>query len=138
IVSANAPGAGTPTGTVTFTEGNTNLGTANLQVFNNQDQATLSLTSLALGSHDIIATYGGDSNFNTSTSSTLTQTVNKAGAATTLSASVNPSVSGQEVTLTAVVSASAPGAGTPTGSVTFNDGNTSLGTGTLQVVGGVD
>jgi hypothetical protein len=50
---------------------------------------------------------------------------------------VSPAVHGNSVTLTAVVTVIAPGAGVPTGVVTFKDGTTVLGTGTLQVVGGV-
>ena len=46
--------------------------------------------------------------------------------------SPSPSVFGQAVTLTATVIAVAPGAGTPAGSVTFRDGTTVLGTGTLS------
>ena len=41
---------------------------------------------------------------------------------------VNPANSGQSVTFTATVFASAPGAGTATGNVTFSDGATVLGT----------
>ena len=46
-------------------------------------------------------------------------------------------VYGQSVTFTATVTISRPGAGTPTGQVTFKDGTTSLGTGTLSTKNGV-
>jgi hypothetical protein len=49
---------------------------------------------------------------------------------TSLSSSLNPSISGQSVTFTATVTSSATG--TPTGSVTFKDGTTTLGTGALS------
>src|SRR5262249_17993587 len=42
--------------------------------------------------------------------------------------SVNPAVTGQDVTFTATLAAVAPGAGTPTGTVTFKDGTVILGT----------
>jgi RHS repeat-associated protein len=45
----------------------------------------------------------------------------------TVTSSANPSVFGQSVTFTATVSAVAPGSGTPTGTVEFKDGATSLG-----------
>ena len=122
-VSAAVPGAGTPTGTVTFTEGATSLGSANLA----NGQASLTLSALAIGSHSITANHPGDANFNSS-SSTMTQTVNKASTATTLSSSANPSTISQFATLTANVSVVTPGAGTPTGSVTFNDGLSALAT----------
>src|SRR2546422_1973861 len=69
----------------------------------------------------------GDGNFGASTSAALTQTVNKASTATTLTSSVNPSVFGQSVTFTATVTVTAPGAGSPTGTVNFVDGATNIG-----------
>src|SRR6266550_3851235 len=51
--------------------------------------------------------------------------------ATTLISSLNPSALGQAVTFTAMVKPAA-GSGTPTGTVTFNDGATLLGPGTLS------
>ena len=122
-VSAAAPGAGTPTGAVSFSDGSTNLGSANLS----NGLASFTLSALAIGSHSITASYAGDTNFNSS-SSTLAQTVNKAATATALSSSANPSTINQSVTFTATVSVVAPGAGTPTGSVTFNDGANALST----------
>jgi hypothetical protein len=131
-VTASAPGAGTPTGTVTFFDGTTTLGTGTV---NAARQATFTTALLAVGTHSITAVYGGDSNFSTSTSAASSETVNKASTATTVASSANPSVFGQAVTLTATVTVNAPGAGTPTGTVTFRDGATSLGTGTLNVSG---
>src|SRR5207237_9172797 len=62
-----------------------------------------------------------------STSGAVTQTVNAAATSTGLTSSPNPSTFGQSVALTATVSPSAA-----TGTVTFKDGSTSLGTGTLS------
>jgi VCBS repeat-containing protein len=123
LVSAVAPGAGTPTGTITFTDGATSLGIANLS----NGQASFTLSTLTVGSHSITAIYAGDANFNSS-SSTMDQTVNKASTANTLASSANPSIVSQSVTFTATVSAVAPAAGTPTGTVTFNDGSNALAT----------
>src|SRR5216117_4519761 len=89
-------------------------------------------STLAAGSHPITASYGGGATFSGSTSSTLTQTVKKASTTTLVSSSANPSLSGQSVTFTATVTAKSPGAGTPTGTVTFKDGSSTLGTGTLD------
>jgi hypothetical protein len=83
---------------------------------------------LALGSHSITASYGGDANFTASTSTTLTQTV-KPASSTTVASSLNPSTFGQAVTFTATVTATS---GTPTGTVIFKNGTTTLGTGTLS------
>jgi autotransporter-associated beta strand protein len=128
-VTTSAPGAGVPTGSVTFMDGATTLGTGTL---NGSGQTTLITSALSLGSHSITVVYAGDTNYTTSTSSTLSQTVNQAATTSAVASSANPSVVGQSVTFTATVTASAPGSGTPTGTVTFNDGATTLGTGTLD------
>jgi len=125
-VSGSAGGV-TPTGTVTFFDLTTSqtLGTA---AVGGSQQAVFTTSSLAAGNHNIQASYGGDGNFNGSTSALLTQTVNKSNTTATLSSSPNPSVAGQAVTFTATVSGNG---GTPTGTVTFfSDGN-SIGMGTL-------
>ena len=119
---------GTPTGTVTFKDGAITLGTASLS----GGQATFSTGSLSVAAHSMTAVYGGDSTYNVSTSVIFTQTVNKAGTTTGLSSSPNPTVFGQSVTFTATVNAATPGAGTPTGTVTFKDGATTLGTAALS------
>jgi len=129
-VNAVAPGAGAPTGSVTFSDGSTTLGSASLV----NGQASLTTSTLAVGSHSITASYGGDGNFNSSSSS-LGQTVNKASTATSLSSSANPSAIGQLVTFTATVNVVAPAAGTPTGTVTFSDGSTTLATVALSSSG---
>jgi len=122
-------GAGTPSGTVTFKDGTTTLGTGTL---NNASppQATFTISTLAVGGHSMTTVYGGDTNFNGSTSSVLTQTVTQATTTTAVTSSLNPSVSGQSVAFTATVTPLA--GGTPTGTVTFKDGTTTLGTGTLN------
>ena len=62
----------------------------------------------------------------------MTQTVSQDGTTSLVISSVNPSASGQAVVFTAVEIADAPGTGTPTGSVTFKDGSTTLATQTPQ------
>jgi hypothetical protein len=112
-----------PTGTVTLFSDRISITSKSLS----GGTATFS-TSLPVGTHNITATYGGDSNFIASTTSTaLVQVVNKAMTTTSVTSSLNPSVFGQAVTLTAAVAPILPGAGAPTGSVTFFDGTTSIG-----------
>jgi hypothetical protein len=130
-VVAKSPGSGTPSGTVTFLDGSTTLGTATL----GGGIATLTTAALLAGNHSITAVYGGDADFSGSTSTAFRQAVNKAGTTATVSSSLNPSAVGQPVKFTAVVSAKAPGSGTPTGTVTFKDGSTVLGSGTLDSTG---
>jgi hypothetical protein len=125
--------AGTPTGTVTFFDGTTALGSATL---NAAGQATLAV-SLGVGNHVLTASFGGTSAFAASTSAPVNQTVSPAAIATAvaLRASSNPAIAGQPVTFTATVTAVAAAAGTPTGTVTFFDGSTALGTVMLDATG---
>src|SRR5207249_3170676 len=117
-VTVTAPGAGTPSGTVTFQGGAARRGGGTL---NGAGQATFSTTTLPAGTHAITAFYAGETNFNGRTSGTVSQVVNvtKADTTTALSSSANPSAVGQAVTFTASVTVTAPGAGTPSGTVTF-------------------
>ncbi|MGH4023283.1 MAG: Ig-like domain repeat protein, partial [Pseudonocardiaceae bacterium] len=129
VVTAVAPGTGSPTGTVTFTVD----GTPSAPVPLVGGVAGFS-TTLAAGAHTVTATYNGDTCFNTSTAS-LTQNVTKANSTTTLTASPASSVCGQPVTFTATVTPVAPGTGTPSGTVTFTVNGTPSAPVTL--VGGV-
>ena len=128
FIASVTSASGTPTGSVEFFNGAASLGTTTIS----SGSAALNYSSLAVGTSDnITAQYLGDTNFNTSTSAAISHTVNKADTTTILSSSANPSTHGQSVTFTATVTADAPGSGTPTGTVTFKDGTTALGTGTL-------
>ena len=135
-VSATAPGSGTPTGTVNFKDGASTIGSCSAQTMAG-GQATCSTSGLSVGTHaTITAVYSGDGNFNGSTSSNFSQTVNKADTSTTVTSSLNPAMTGQSVTLTATVTATAPGSGTPTGTVNFKDGaSTITGCGTQTLNG---
>jgi len=73
--TAIVSGSGVPTGAVTFMDGTTTLGSASLDP---GGQATLTTSSLAVGTHSITAVYGGDGSFNGSTSPALSQVVNRA------------------------------------------------------------
>ena len=63
-----------PTGTVTFTDGSTTLGTGSL---NGSGQATYTISALAIGLHQVSASYPGDSTFGPSTSAAVGYTVNQ-------------------------------------------------------------
>lgn len=71
-VTPLVPGSGTASGTATFFDGATNLGSANLL---NNASASLSTPTLTIGSHSITASYSGDMNFTGSTSQPITQTI---------------------------------------------------------------
>jgi len=98
-------------------------------------RATLSTASLSRGNHVISVNYSGDGNFLASTYTNFGEPVQKDGTTATVTASANPAVLGATVTFTATLQASSPGAGIPTGAVTFLDFTTTLGTGTLNAGG---
>lgn len=116
--------AGVPVGSVTFLDGNTVLDTAAVDA---AGQATLRVL-LGVGNHALTASFAGNSGFANSTSAAVAETVNPATTTVALGSSLNPAATGQAVTFTATVAAVAPGSGTPTGTVTFQDGNVVLGT----------
>jgi hypothetical protein len=122
VVPQQALPAGTfPTGTVTFMNGATALGTASL----NSGVAMLSFAGLPAGTDAITAVYPGDGHDTTSTSSPLSQKVKQAASTTTLTTSQISVVYGTQVKLTASIS-SADG-GPVSGTVTFKDGSTVIG-----------
>ncbi len=108
-------GAGVPGGTVTLLSGGVPVATAPLA----NGQATVGIASLDAAIHAMSAQYSASGGFAASESTALTHTVNAASTTTTLTSSANPSRGGQAVTFTATVSAVAPGAGAPAGSVDF-------------------
>ena len=79
--------SGTPTGTVVFLDGTVQIGSAAL---NGSGVATITISTLAAGTHSISASYGGDSNFNLSASSPANVVVTGPGFSLTAS-SLNPS-----------------------------------------------
>jgi hypothetical protein len=116
----------TATGTYQVMQGSTVLGSGSLT----GGVATFSISSLPVGTYTGTIVYSGDSNYLTSTSASFMQVVNQAATTTAVTSSLSPSIYAQFVTFTASVSPSAA-----TGMVTFLDGSTSIGTGTLS--GGV-
>jgi hypothetical protein len=73
---ATVTGAGTPTGTVTFFDGTTSLGTATVD---GAGQATLTVADLAVGVNAITAEYSGDTHFASGTSGDASATVAQDG-----------------------------------------------------------
>ncbi|MGD0132582.1 MAG: Ig-like domain-containing protein [Bryobacteraceae bacterium] len=125
-------GAGEVTGTVTFNSGLVKLGTAALS----NNQATFSTNSLALGTHVIWASYGGDTLNNPSDSVTFKQVVNQAATSTAVTSSLNPAKVLNAITFTATVTPKF--GGTVTGTVTFLNGVPGLGTPTTLGTGTID
>ncbi|MEU8870612.1 Ig-like domain repeat protein, partial [Streptomyces javensis] len=118
------PTVGVPTGTVVFDFGDGNV-SGPVSLVGGVATINHTYTTTAGSPFPISATYSGDSTFAGSVG-TGSHTVGAASTATTLTDTPDPSLVGQSVSFTAMVSVTAPGAGTPTGSVLFNfgDGNT--------------
>ena len=125
----SASGSSTPTGSVTFYDGATSLGSASLS----SGTATLMTSALQAGSNALSAVYAGSGNFLASTSTAIAVTANPAaaGTITTLSASTTSIAQNSSVVFTAVVKPSS-GTGVPAGTVTFYNGSASLGSATLS------
>ncbi len=124
---AAAPGnSGNPTGTVTFLDGSSSLGTAPLVNGSAAVDAVLS----GVRSHNITASYTGDAVFLASSDNIGVQVT----ALPTMLNLVAPAnaTPGSAVTLTATVNSTQ---GIPTGQIVFHDGSTSLGTAPLDGTG---
>jgi autotransporter-associated beta strand protein len=127
-VAAPSPGSSVaPTGVVEFRDGVQTLGTA--PVVNGL--AVFGTRSLAVGSHSITATYDGDAGYSATSTGPLNQVVSQSSTTTIVGSVPNPWDGGKTIVVVAAVVPTAPGAGTPTGSVTFQDGSITLGTATL-------
>jgi hypothetical protein len=136
-VSAAAPGAGRPGGTVSLTDdGNIVKGCQSLPLPSTDPaEVTCTETYDADAAHAVVAAYDGSTDFQPSTAH-LTETVAPRPTTTSVTVSSPTSTTGQPVSFTATVAASG-GTADPTGSVTFTDDGTPIGTSTLTTTGGV-
>jgi len=134
-VGVVSPGAGAPTGSVTFWDGATFLGTGTVETTPDYNsyyypvEATFTTDGFSIGAHNITATYGGDTNFKSSSSTNdLSVAIRPAETVTVTSSAVQSTASyGQNVTLTANVSVVSPDVATPTGTVQFQMDGQDLG-----------
>jgi hypothetical protein len=135
-----------PTGTVTFAElfppttTAVQLGTGTLvpSGSGNTSTATFTISTLPIGTDTISVSYAATQDFAAAIATTTEVILPLATTTTTLTSSVNPSAIGLAVTFTATVTATASGgnaAPNPTGTVTFLDGTTLIGTGVLSASG---
>ena len=132
--TATIPPSGTtaPTGTVSFLDGATQIGTGTLS--GNPGVATFTTANLNMGTHSITVSYPGDSYNGPSVSLPLNQVVKQAQTATNVTATPSPGIAGGPETITATVTVTA-GSGTPTGTVTFTSGTTQLGSAPVSNTG---
>lgn len=126
-VAPVAPAAGTVGGTIELYDGGTLVASRPLS----GGMAAFAVKP-GVGTHSYTAVYGGSASFaGSTTAAPLLQQVDRAATTTTLTSTVNPTVTGQATTLKVGVAAVAPGTGKPTGTVTLRDGAVTLGTVTL-------
>ncbi len=121
----------TATETITFKDGDTELGSKPL----NNNQATFTDRSLKIGTHEITAVYSGDATHGGGTSPVINQQVTQRATNITLKATPANPVFGNTVTLTSTVSYVAKAlrhSADFTGTVTFKDGDTVLDTANLK------
>lgn len=126
--SVTSPSGSSVGGSVVFKDGTGTLGTASLNTTTHS--AVFSTAALGTGNHAITATYSGSGDYNSSTSTSRTETVNKAATSTVLSSSLNPATHGTAIIFTAIVTPASGGA--ISGTVTFKTGTTTLGSGAVN------
>jgi streptogramin lyase len=119
-------------GTVTFLDGSTPLATVPLTA----NGASYAVINPSTGVHSFQAVYSGsfDRSYAGSTSSTSVVIVGPASTKTTISAPVVSTSPGHAIVVNASVAPVAPGAGYPSGLVTFLDGGKPIGS--APIVGG--
>ena len=107
-----------PTGSIQFMDGITNLGGP---VALTSGTASLTTSALTVGTHPMTAVYSGDTTNAPSTSAAISEVVSLNATATIVTTSINPAVAGQSITFTAIATGK-----NPTGLVLFLDGSTPL------------
>jgi hypothetical protein len=123
-----ANGNGPATGTVQFFDGAKALGSPQPLA---GGQASLTTSTLTVGSHAISATYSGDTQY-PSAGASLGLVVNRVSTTLTVRSSPASPLSTQPITITVQLGPAPPaGLPSPTGSVTFSEGTTQFGAATV-------
>jgi len=127
VTTPTAPGTAR-TGNVTFMDGTTVLGVVALD---GSSQAQFTIATPTLGAHNFKAVYAGDAHFKTSQGTkNVTVGQDTVSAAVTL-ATLGTITSNETIELDAQITLT-NGSNTPTGTVTFKDGATVLGTASIS------
>lgn len=129
--STTTTNLGIPAGTITFLADGASIGTATLD---STGQATLNYSALTVGTHVITASYAGTNDYMASTSASVSQVVQKMPTSTSLGASSSGGAN-SPATLVATVTGITSLTPIPTGTVTFFNGTTNLGTAPLNANG---
>jgi hypothetical protein len=115
-----------PTGTVTFYNGTTKLGTGKIVSSSEGQVANLITTAIPFGSNSLTASYGGNAENGTSISQAMTQTVSETTTTLTLTSAPDPSKQGHSVEFTVKFTTS--NGALSGGTITFSYGGNTLGT----------
>jgi subtilase family serine protease len=119
-----------PTGTVSFLDtfnGSTTTVASNVGINVAGEAFTAGgISTFAVGTHSIVAQYGGDPSFNPSSSAAVTFTVKLSTTTAVTASPTSLPAGGGSVMLTATVTGSGTGA-SPTGTVQFKNGSAALG-----------
>ena len=130
LLTAVVAGDGSiPTGRVAFFDGGVSLGSAML---NSAGQASLKPGTLSAGNHILTASYNGDNSDSASTSAAITEMVQQATTAITLTSSSNPSIAGTSLTFVATLTSNGS---IPSGSIVFRDGSAVVGNAVIGSTG---
>jgi hypothetical protein len=138
LAAANAvmPGAGVPTGSIVFNDSfngsSVSLGTATFNAFS---VARFPVSNLAAGKHTITASYAGDNNFKAQNMPSFVEVIQPSNYQGILQSSSGASAFGQVVIFTASEQPTKAGNPAATGTMTFQDGATTLGVVTLNASG---
>lgn len=122
-------GQGVPTGSVSFTQDGTSLGSYTL---NSSGQAAVDFSLVSLpnvlpGTHTIVATYAGDNSFNPATSTNATLTISQGQLFTFAVPNVSSVVQGQPVQIDLSLGQGYSTQPLPTGTMQMYDNGTALG-----------
>jgi subtilase family serine protease len=122
------------TGSVTITDNGSSLPGSPFMInsVGHLEDQTIQLTG---GSHTLVLNYPGDISYNASAALTLNLTVNPAATTASVSASPNPVPANQQVSLSVTIGSQSNSKQGPTGTVTFKDGSTSIGTANVTPAG---
>jgi hypothetical protein len=136
-VAASAPGSGSPTGAVSFSNGGSPIPSCQGLVLPPAPPLAVTCTQAydTAGAQSITASYSGDTSF-TASAGTMVEHVSPMTTTTTLVPSPAASTSGQSVTLTATV-APTSGSADPDGTVTFMLDDTPLGSSVVSTTDGI-
>lgn len=128
-ITATLLNGSAPTGNVTLQEAGSAVASASL----NNGTASLTTATIGAGMHDLVAIYAGDVHNAATVSGLFVLSTSKAASVALLQTSAAAVLLKNNVVLTAMVTSSTTG--TPTGTVIFADGSTSLGSASLDSTG---